>query len=132
MESWARSTWNFGYRLELPYDHPCLHVDCPTPKRTRLAPTFPWKAPLRKVKWMIVTVMLPEFIFAHAIEGLKMALVDLFALKEREDELKKSGWSVSTNSWLEFLHGILNNPKWTSSSLLIKRPIFSRKGNGRG
>jgi hypothetical protein len=47
----------------------------------------PWTIKLRKVKWMAMTVLFPEFVFVRAIEELKMALDDLLTTKEKEAKI---------------------------------------------
>ncbi|KAI0861837.1 hypothetical protein F4860DRAFT_159941 [Xylaria cubensis] len=52
-----------------------------------------WEVALRKAKWMAITILLPEFIFAKAVCDLRMALQNLHefdnALKEKhKDNLK--------------------------------------------
>lgn len=49
-----------------------LHLNVPALK------DGPWKKGFRKAKWMAITILFPEFIFAKAICELRSALCDLF------------------------------------------------------
>ncbi|KAE9377341.1 hypothetical protein N431DRAFT_463116 [Stipitochalara longipes BDJ] len=51
----------------------------------------PWTKRLRKVKWMCITVLFPEFVFAKAICELKDAVDDTFEMKRSEEKLD---WKV--------------------------------------
>ncbi|KAI1741359.1 hypothetical protein F4680DRAFT_416581 [Xylaria scruposa] len=53
-----------------------------------------WEIAMRKTKWMIITILLPEFIFAKAVCDLRLALKNLheFGVALKRDNLK---WTVS-------------------------------------
>ena len=53
-----------------------LHLNVPMPCEPK------WKAPLRKAKWMALTILFPEFIFSKAVSELKMAIDDLHDMHE--------------------------------------------------
>ncbi|OCL06695.1 hypothetical protein AOQ84DRAFT_410365 [Glonium stellatum] len=43
-----------------------------------------WRKFCRKTKWMITTILFPEFIFSKAVCELQMAVNDLYDMKEKE------------------------------------------------
>lgn len=57
-----------------------LHLNVPNPGDTI------WRKFWRKTKWMAVTVVFPELIFAKAVCELQMAVEDLRELKLMQDE----------------------------------------------
>ncbi|SPQ23313.1 8b44b121-b50f-46f8-bd44-054ad29b38bc [Thermothielavioides terrestris] len=62
------------------------HLNLPGPKDGA------WTRLVRKCKWMIITVLFPEFILAHAIFELAMAIDDLAKLKERGAAISPPWW----------------------------------------
>jgi hypothetical protein len=76
---------------------------------------------LRKAKWMLVTVLFPEFLFSKAVCELQMAVDDLYAMKQKKKLLgRKFQWEVEEFGWgLQFLHGLFHlfsKPLETESS----------------
>ena len=66
----------------------------------------------RKTKWMIITIIFPEFIFAKAVCELQMAIEDLRELKNHEGLL---GWEVEYGRGCRILYWLFH-PHRTSSS----------------
>ncbi|KAH6868511.1 hypothetical protein BKA58DRAFT_387032 [Alternaria rosae] len=66
----------------------------------------------RKTKWMAVTVIFPEFIFAKAVCELQMAIEDLHKLKQQEVAF---GWKVEYGRGCRLLYRIYH-PHKTSLS----------------
>jgi len=64
-----------------------------------------WKKILRKTKWMVITVVFPEFIFAKAVCELQMAVEDLHELKEQEESF---GWEVEYGRGCRLLYWLFN------------------------
>ncbi|KUJ17152.1 uncharacterized protein LY89DRAFT_569766, partial [Mollisia scopiformis] len=82
-----------------------------------------WTKRLRKLKWMCVTILFPEFIFAKAVCELKDAVDNTFEMKRHEIELN---WYVefgrACRVWYRIFHlgnpgrgGTMmgNGPQWT-------------------
>lgn len=63
---------------------------------------------MRKGKWMAITIIFPEFIFAKAICELKDAVDDTMAMKKRSDN-KELSWEVETGSTCEFLYKVFHS-----------------------
>lgn len=59
----------------------------------------------RKAKWMIITILFPEFVFSKAICELQMAVDDLQAMKEKEGVIK---WTVTFGCRLKNLHKLFH------------------------
>ena len=59
----------------------------------------------RKTKWMLITILFPEFIFSKALSELQMAVDDLYAMKEKG---AVTGWDVEFGSSLEFLRKVIH------------------------
>jgi hypothetical protein len=76
-----------------------LHLNVPGP----LDGT--WTKFWRKVKWMAITVIFPEFIFAKAVCELQMAVDDLRALSIEQE---KFGWDVEYNRGCQLLYKLLH------------------------
>ncbi|KAK1782646.1 hypothetical protein QBC45DRAFT_367571 [Copromyces sp. CBS 386.78] len=57
-----------------------LHLNLPSPRDTTLTRL------LRKIKWMTITILFPEFIFAKAVCELRLALYTLHLLSEKMDD----------------------------------------------
>jgi hypothetical protein len=62
-----------------------LHLNIPAPNERA------WTKRFRKLKWMCITILFPEFIFAKAFCELKDAIDDTYAMKRREQGL---AWEV--------------------------------------
>ncbi|KAF2817076.1 uncharacterized protein BDZ99DRAFT_8476 [Mytilinidion resinicola] len=81
-----------------------LHLNVPHPTEST------WTIIRRKAKWMIATILFPEFIFSKAICELHMAIDDLHGMKEKEDILKslkgdrETGWTVKYGRGAQLLH----------------------------
>ena len=73
-----------------------------------------WKV-LRKTKWMAVTVIFPEFIFAKAVCELQMAVEDLHDLKKQEDAF---GWDVEYGWVCRLLYWLFQSRVISSSRSL--------------
>jgi len=72
-----------------------------------------WDKILRKIKWMAITVIFPEFIFAKAVCELQMAIEDLHELKKQEDAF---GWDVDYGRGCRLLYWLFHS-RTPSSSL---------------
>lgn len=59
----------------------------------------------RKTKWMLITILFPEFVFSKAICELQMAVDDLQAMKNKEDVIK---WTVDFGRGLRNLHRVFH------------------------
>jgi hypothetical protein len=66
----------------------------------------------RKIKWMAITVIFPEFIFAKAICELQMAIEDLHELKKHEETF---GWKVKYGRGCRVLYWLFHPNKASSS-----------------
>ena len=65
-----------------------------------------WTNAFRKIKWMGVTIFLPDFVLAHGVIELKMALDDLDSMYRARSVLADAGWRVDFNPWLRRLHWV--------------------------
>jgi hypothetical protein len=59
----------------------------------------------RKVKWVSITVVFPEFIFAKAVCELQMAIDDL---RELSLQQKAFGWEVEYGRGCQLLYRLLH------------------------
>lgn len=66
----------------------------------------------RKAKWMLITILFPEFIFSKAICELQMAVDDLYSMKQMGNTVC---WDVEFSWKLKILHGMLH---------LIRKPFM--------
>jgi hypothetical protein len=70
--------------------------------------TIGWKI-LRKAKWMLVTILFPEFLFSKAVCELQMAVDDLAAMAAKKKILgPKFQWQVGFGRGLQRLHGLFH------------------------
>lgn len=79
-----------------------------------------WDKTRRKTKWMIITILFPEFIFSKAVCELQMAVDDLYAMKEKE----RAGvleWKVRFGPGVQFLHKLFNPFKYFGRALASGR-----------
>lgn len=67
----------------------------------------PWETRFRKAKWMGITILFPEFVFAKAVCELQMAVEDLQAMKIM-DKTRLGSWEVSCNRGVDFLQMIFS------------------------
>jgi hypothetical protein len=67
---------------------------------------------LRKTKWMAITVIFPEFIFAKAICELQMAIEDLHELEKHKETF---GWKVKYGRGCRVLYWLFHPNKASSS-----------------
>jgi hypothetical protein len=66
-----------------------------------------WRPRLRKVKWMLIAIFLPELIFAHAVCELKMAMDDLRDMKYRLNDCdNRYRWKISSKKSIKHLDRI--------------------------
>lgn len=72
----------------------------------------------RKAKWMLITILFPEFIFSKAICELQMAVDDLYSMKQMKQMGDTVCWDVEFSWKLEILHGMLH---------LIRKPFMPRE-----
>ena len=70
-----------------------LHLNVPAPDDSV------WTRGLRKVKWMAITILFPEFIFSKAVCELRLAVADLYSMHIR---LKEAGFRWKTK--VEFVN----------------------------
>ncbi|KAF2122333.1 hypothetical protein BDV96DRAFT_640381 [Lophiotrema nucula] len=68
---------------------------------------------LRKLKWMVITILFPEFIFSKAICELRTAVNDTYAMTL---EAEKINWTVRYGRRLQILHRLFN-PRSPSDTL---------------
>ena len=66
-----------------------------------------WTRTLRKIKWMAITILFPEFIFSKAVCELRLAVADLYAMHV---ELEKA--RVVRSTTIELWDGIIHR-NWT-------------------
>ena len=59
-----------------------LHLNVPAPNDSA------WTRGLRKIKWMAITVLFPEFIFSKAVCELRLAVADLYSMHVRLEEAR--------------------------------------------
>ncbi|KAI9699212.1 MAG: hypothetical protein M1820_007291 [Bogoriella megaspora] len=76
-------------------------------------PAISWTT-LRKAKWTLVMIVFPEFVFAHAVLELRMALDDFTLMYERHEALFLKGWCIDTGDWTFILHDILSG-RWPTT-----------------
>ena len=57
-----------------------LHLNVPAPDDSA------WTRGLRKIKWMAITILFPEFIFSKAVCELRLAVADLYSMHVRLEE----------------------------------------------
>ena len=69
-----------------------LHLNVPAPNDSA------WTRGLRKVKWMAITILFPEFIFSKAVCELRLAVADLYSMHIR---LKEAGFRWKTKVEIE-------------------------------
>lgn len=78
-----------------------LHLNVPGTSETT-----GWKI-LRKAKWMLVTILFPEFLFSKALCELQMAVDDLHAMTEKKKLLgSKLPWQVDFGSHSQILYNL--------------------------
>jgi hypothetical protein len=71
---------------------PCIHEES-------------WIKTGRKAKWMLITIIFPEFVFSKAICELQMAVDDLHAMNEIRDQIP---WKVHYGRGSQFLHKLFH------------------------
>jgi hypothetical protein len=54
-----------------------LHLNVPVPDDSA------WTRTLRKIKWMAINIIFPEFIFSKAVCELRLAVADLYAMHNK-------------------------------------------------
>jgi len=64
-----------------------------------------WTKVGRKAKWMLITILFPEFAFSRSICELQLAVDDLHAMKEKEDVVELG---VRYGPGLKLLHKLFN------------------------
>jgi hypothetical protein len=74
----------------------------------------------RKIKWMIVMVICPEFVFAHAMLDLKMALDDYMLMDKHKDALKRAGWRINVSRGAKVVYDVLSGDLLSASTQLRK------------
>ncbi|KAF1959732.1 hypothetical protein CC80DRAFT_466828 [Byssothecium circinans] len=74
-----------------------LHLNVPHPDHSTKTKV------LRKAKWMAMTILFPEFIFAKAVTELQMAIDDLYVMKKKEKAMG-DGWSVEFGKGERLVH----------------------------
>lgn len=78
-----------------------LHLNVPHPN------DGVWTRTLRKIKWMAITILFPEFIFSKAVWELRLAVANLYAMHV---ELEKA--RVVRSTTIELWDGIIHR-NWT-------------------
>jgi hypothetical protein len=64
---------------------------------------------LRKAKWMLVTILFPEFLFSKAVCELQMAIDDLNAMAKKKELLgSKFQWRVEFGGRLQILYNLFH------------------------
>ena len=87
---------------------------------------------LRKMKWMLIMIIFPELVFAHAVLELRMALDDYILMDEQHEAMYRKGWCVWAGSWTFILHDVLSG-RWpalqssVSSSWPWLKTVSARK-----
>ncbi|KAF2245606.1 hypothetical protein BU26DRAFT_607821 [Trematosphaeria pertusa] len=76
-----------------------LHLNVPSIKDTT------WKKVKRKIKWMAITILFPEFIFSKAMCELRTAVEDLRTMSNTED---LGGWNVAFGRGVRLLWQFFN------------------------
>ncbi|KAE8446053.1 hypothetical protein EG329_012561 [Mollisiaceae sp. DMI_Dod_QoI] len=77
-----------------------------------------WTKRLRKIKWMCITTIFPEVIFAKAVCELKAAVDDTYEMHKHEDKLN---WKVEFARGSKLLHRIFH--PFGEVSKTIKPPL---------
>ena len=66
---------------------------------------------VRKMKWTLVMIIFPEFVFAHAVLELRMALDDFVKMDEMHVAMHKKGWCIEAGTRIFVAHDLLQM-KW--------------------
>ncbi|CZR66966.1 uncharacterized protein PAC_16865 [Phialocephala subalpina] len=89
MAAWPYTTWDIDAGMELCGNY--YHI--------------PWTKWVRKLKWMLITIIFPEFIFSKAVCELKDAVDDLYEMKKCESDLS---WKVEFGWGCQRLYNIFH------------------------
>jgi hypothetical protein len=65
-----------------------------------------WKKILRKFKWALLTIIFPEFLMAHAIFELAMAVGNTEEMEDMED-MRAGGTTIRSPRWFPILHWLV-------------------------
>lgn len=79
-----------------------------------------WEKTLRKLKWMLITIIFPELVLAHAMIELTAAVDDFMKMSKREHDFLRTKWCVHPSKQVLLLHKLLSG-SWMSL-LYTSRP----------